>query len=274
MHRNVRQTPEEQRHVGLHQRQHLEELVDERLVGRGQPQLGGEHAALLRLVRLRVGDQRLLERRDAADQRVERLRQLDQVPLGDARLIRESIAALARVGGVGGEVGVVVVEEAERPVVDGQPEDRHVVGVHDAVNEADPHPVRHEQRPCGGRSPSARRRRSRATARRARGSDAGACSRRAGSGAPPRRAPRRARSCRSAGTRGRRGRRSRPARPAGARRRTCRARPGRRSRPGSARASSERRDAPSPRCRETRGWTSEGRRARRPSGSRASRPRP
>ena len=68
-----------------------QKLVDEELVGAGQPQLGGEHAALFRLVRRGVGDQGLLERRDAADQGVECLGQLDQVPVGDLRLLAEAV---------------------------------------------------------------------------------------------------------------------------------------------------------------------------------------
>jgi hypothetical protein len=41
-----------------------------------------------------------------------------------------------RIGGVANKVRVVVIQKAERPVVDGKAEDRHVVGVQHAVSPA------------------------------------------------------------------------------------------------------------------------------------------
>src|SRR5690606_23614273 len=67
--------------------------------------------------------------------------ELDQVPLGDARLVAEAVAAALGVGRVGGPVRVVVVHPAVWAIVDGQAVDGHVVRVHDAVDEADTHPV-------------------------------------------------------------------------------------------------------------------------------------
>ncbi|MNU89344.1 hypothetical protein D3C71_791790 [compost metagenome] len=57
-----------------------------------------------------------------------------EVPLADRHLVAERVAALI-IGVVADEVGVEVVEEGERAEVEGDAEDRHVVGVHHAVAE-------------------------------------------------------------------------------------------------------------------------------------------
>ena len=54
-----------------------------------------------------------------------------------------AVAAL-RIGVIADVVRVEAVHEAERAVVDREAEDRHVVGVHHAVAEADGLPVRHQ----------------------------------------------------------------------------------------------------------------------------------
>ena len=64
----------------------------------------------------------------------------------DLRLVAEPVAPALRVRRVRRPVEVEVVDPAVRPVVDREPEDRHVVGVHDAVDEADAHPVRDHAR--------------------------------------------------------------------------------------------------------------------------------
>ncbi|MNS93885.1 hypothetical protein D3C72_1280830 [compost metagenome] len=74
-------------------------------------------------------------------QRQQRLRQAVQVPECHLRLLAVGVAAL-RVGVVADMVGVERVEEAKWAVVDGQAQDRHIVGVHHAVAEADGLPVR------------------------------------------------------------------------------------------------------------------------------------
>ncbi|MCY1516106.1 hypothetical protein D9M68_507200 [compost metagenome] len=121
--------------LGRHQ---LEHALDQRPValgGRREAQLGahavfegvGEHG----LVRLQRGHGDFL----VADQRQECLRQAEQVPVGDVGLLVEGVAALG-VAVVADVARVEAVEELERPVVDGEPEDAHVVGVHHPVAEA------------------------------------------------------------------------------------------------------------------------------------------
>ena len=75
------------------------------------------------------------------EQRQERLRETREVPLGDARLVAESVAAHG-IDGTEDRSRVIDVHEGAGAVVDGLARDRHVVGVHDAVNEADQQPTR------------------------------------------------------------------------------------------------------------------------------------
>jgi hypothetical protein len=58
-----------------------------------------------------------------------------QVPVRDGGLLVEGVAAAA-VGVVADVAGVEGVHELEGPVVDGQAQDAHVVGVHHPVHEA------------------------------------------------------------------------------------------------------------------------------------------
>src|SRR6516164_4791293 len=69
-------------------------------------------------------------------QRQERLRQAGEVPLGDAWLIAVSVTPHV-INGAVDRPGVVDVHEGAGAVVDGLARYRHVVGVHDAMNEAD-----------------------------------------------------------------------------------------------------------------------------------------
>ena len=65
--------------------------------------------------------------------------------MGDLRLHVVGIAATV-VGMIADMVGVEAVHEPERAVVDGKTENRHVVGIHHAVHEADRLPAGHHVR--------------------------------------------------------------------------------------------------------------------------------
>jgi hypothetical protein len=65
-----------------------------------------------------------------------------QVPPRHLHLLAEAVAAPAGVGGVGRPLRIVVVDPAVRTVVDGEAEDRQVVGVHHPMHETHAHPVR------------------------------------------------------------------------------------------------------------------------------------
>ena len=79
------------------------------------------------------------------DQRQQRLGQARQVPLRDVRLVAVGVAA-AVVDRAEHRGRVERVHERARPVVDRLAGDRHVVGVHDAVDEADEHPLGDQRR--------------------------------------------------------------------------------------------------------------------------------
>ena len=78
------------------------------------------------------------------EQRQQRLGEPGEVPLRDDRLVAVGVAA-ALVDRAEDRGRVVGVEERARAVVDGLAGDRRVVGVHDAVHEADEHPLRDER---------------------------------------------------------------------------------------------------------------------------------
>ncbi len=67
-----------------------------------------------------------------------------EVPVGGGGLVREGVAALA-VDGAEDLAGVVGLHEGAGAEVDGLAGDGHVVGVHDAVDEAEGHPVGDER---------------------------------------------------------------------------------------------------------------------------------
>ena len=77
-------------------------------------------------------------------QRQERLRQTGEVPLGDAWLVAVSVAPHVIDGAVD-RPWVIDVHEGAGAVVDGLARYRHVVGVHDAMNEADEQPLRYKR---------------------------------------------------------------------------------------------------------------------------------
>ena len=80
----------------------------------------------------------------------ERFAEAREIPVGDLLLGAKAVAPPAGVGRVRRPVRIEVVDPSVGAVVNRQPEDRHVVGVHHAVDEADPHPVRdHPRGPLG-----------------------------------------------------------------------------------------------------------------------------
>jgi hypothetical protein len=74
----------------------------------------------------------------------ERLRQTGEVPLSDAWLVAVSVAPHAIDRAVD-PLGVIGVHEGAGTVVNGLARYRHVVGVHDAMNEADELPLRRKR---------------------------------------------------------------------------------------------------------------------------------
>ena len=78
-------------------------------------------------------------------QREERLRQATQIPEPDIGLLIEGVAAIV-VGMVADETWVVVVEKAERAIVEREAQDRHVVRIHDTMRPADRLPLRDQLR--------------------------------------------------------------------------------------------------------------------------------
>ena len=143
--RDVRKTSEEEGHVGLDLREEFEQVVDEFAVALavefGNTELGAHHSTPVGVEHVDVGLKCLLERLDLADEWVDRVGELGAVPLPDVGLRTESVALVLAIGGVGGPAGVVVLEPAVGPVVDRQTVNRHVVGVHHAVNEPDSLPM-------------------------------------------------------------------------------------------------------------------------------------
>ena len=79
------------------------------------------------------------------DQMSQRFTQLGQVPVADLRLPSERVAAVA-VGLVGGEVGIEPVHEPEGTVIERYAGERHVVGIHYAVDKPRRLPMRDQPR--------------------------------------------------------------------------------------------------------------------------------
>ncbi len=115
----------------LHQALHQRHVV---LFRGGQAQTPAHQVQVVCLVQRQEQAQRLLERFDF-DHRGQRLGQRTQVPVGDRDLVGVTVAATV-VGVVADEVGVEIVEEGVRAEVEGDAEDRHVVGVHHPMAEA------------------------------------------------------------------------------------------------------------------------------------------
>lgn len=64
----------------------------------------------------------------------------------DIGLLPVAVTFALGVGGVRCPHGVVIFQPTVRSVVDGQTQDRHIVGVHYPVHEANSHPVRNHHR--------------------------------------------------------------------------------------------------------------------------------
>ncbi len=77
------------------------------------------------------------------DQGQQRFGEAGEIPTSDLRLLAESVAATA-IDGTEDGGGAVGVEKGAGAVVDGFAGDGHVVGIHDAVDEADMHPAGNE----------------------------------------------------------------------------------------------------------------------------------
>ena len=82
-----------------------------------------------------------LEATHVLHQRSHGLEQASDVPRPDVLLLAVAVASTARIGGVGRPVHVKRLQPAIGTVVDRETVNRHVVRVHDAVDETDPHPV-------------------------------------------------------------------------------------------------------------------------------------
>ena len=67
-----------------------------------------------------------------------------EIPRGDGGLLAEGVATVAVDGAEDGG-GVVAVDEGARAVINGLAGERHVVGIHHAVDEADAHPLGDER---------------------------------------------------------------------------------------------------------------------------------
>ena len=75
------------------------------------------------------------------DQRIESVRQLGQIPARNARLISEAIATPSGIRGIGCPRWIVILKPTIRSIVDGESQNRHVVGIHHPMNKADPLPL-------------------------------------------------------------------------------------------------------------------------------------
>ena len=136
------QSPPEDGVVNLLLGQQLQDVLQQCPVGSGRAVTGidqtelGKHQALecdrkYGLVGLQRSDGELL----FTDQGKQSLPQTKQVPVGDVGLLVERVAAfLVRV--VANVAGVECIQKLKRPVVDGQTQNAHVVGVQDAMAKA------------------------------------------------------------------------------------------------------------------------------------------
>ena len=135
---------EEEGHVHLGGTQKFEQVVHERLVRflqRAEAQLLGPCFALLVHGEFHVVVQDRLKPAHVVHQRRHGFEQTSHVPRTDVLLLTVAVAAATGVGRVGRPVHIVRLQPAVGAVVNGQPVDGHVVGVHDAVYEADSHPM-------------------------------------------------------------------------------------------------------------------------------------
>ena len=146
--RRHREFAEENREIGLPFLQRLEELAHELVIAR---LVQGGHAELARQFALPGGGERVgIERQTRLEflllryQRQQGFREASEVPLRDVRLVAVAIPPSLRVGRVRRPLGLVTFQPAVGTIVDGEAEDRQVVGVHHAVYETEAHPVGHQ----------------------------------------------------------------------------------------------------------------------------------
>ena len=142
---------EEERHVHLGGAQQVQQVVHQRLVGflqRAEAQLFGPRFTLGVHGEFHVVVEHRLQPPHVVHEGRHGFQQTSHVPRPDVRLVGVAVSSTTGVGGVGRPVDVKGFEPAVGAVVDGEPVNRHVVGVHHAVNEADPHPMGDHRR-CG-----------------------------------------------------------------------------------------------------------------------------
>ena len=135
---------EEERHVHLGGAQQVEQVVDERLVGflqRAEAQLFGPCFALGVHGEFHVVVQHRLKPAHVVHERGHGFEETSDIPGTDMGLVVVAVASATGVGGVGRPVHVEGLEPAVGAVVNRETVNRHVVRVHDAVNEADSHPM-------------------------------------------------------------------------------------------------------------------------------------
>ena len=126
--------------------QQVQDAVDEGAVVlscAAQAQLGTHAIHEVLGIQRAIGFQGAHGDRRIANQRLQGLAQAVQVPEHHARLLTEGIAPLV-VAVVADVAWVEMVEKLERPVIDGQAQDAHVVGIEHAVAEAHGLPLRHQ----------------------------------------------------------------------------------------------------------------------------------
>ena len=121
--------------VGLHE---FQEVVEEGLIlggGGEEPKFFRHQVGVITLERGFVDVQGFFER-FFGGQREQRLREATEVPQPDGGLLIKRVPAVV-IGMVADQPRVVVVEKAERPVIQSDPVDGHVVGVHDSMRPPD-----------------------------------------------------------------------------------------------------------------------------------------
>ena len=79
------------------------------------------------------------------DQTGKGLAQTKEVPVSDLGLLGVAVATLV-IGVVTDVLGIKCVHELKGAVINGQPQNAHVVGVHHPMTKAHPLPLRHELR--------------------------------------------------------------------------------------------------------------------------------
>ena len=72
--------------------------------------------------------------------------QLDKVPLTNMWLVAKTVSPPMRIGGVGSPARIIVLQPTVGTVVNGETENGHIIGVHDAMDETNPHPMNHQLR--------------------------------------------------------------------------------------------------------------------------------